>query len=163
MRRFTKKRVIGALSLIAVLALAGGAFAYFTSTGTGTGNATVGSSSTYTVTVGAPTGGTLYPGSGTDTVSIDVHNNSSGNQQVSNVAASLTANGSGDVYNANTSAYATGCKASWFTVTPSETGLPADLNGGGDYTTSATISMQDSNTNQNACQGVAPQVTVSAG
>ena len=64
MRRFTKTRVIAALSVIGVLALAGGAFAYFTSTGTGTGNATVGSSSTYTVTVGAPTGGSLYPGSG---------------------------------------------------------------------------------------------------
>ena len=81
---------------------------------------------------------------------------------MSNVAAAMTANTSGDVYNTNTSSYATGCKASWFTVTPSETGLPDDLAGGADYTTTATITMQDSNTNQNACQGVAPQVTVNA-
>lgn len=162
MLKITKKRVIGALTVVVVLAVASGAFAYFTSSGSGTGNATVGSASTYTVTVGAPTGGNLYPGSGTDTVSIDVHNNNSGHQQVSAVAASLTANSNGDVLNTSSGQTATGCKAAWFTVTPSQTGLPADVAGNGDYTTSATITMQDVNTNQNACQGVSPQLTVSA-
>lgn len=162
MRRFTKKRAVAALCLIALLAVAGGAYAYFTSTGTGTGNATVGSSSPFTVTTGGPTGGPLYPGSGTETITIDVHNASSGNQNVSSVAASLTQDSNGDVYDTNTSTYVTGCQASWFTVTPSQTGLPDDVAGGGDYNGSATITMQDVNSSQDACQGVAPQVTVNA-
>src|ERR671922_2342563 len=48
-RRFTKKRSIVALSVVAVLALAAGAYAYFTSTGHDTQSSSVGSATSWTV------------------------------------------------------------------------------------------------------------------
>jgi hypothetical protein len=157
-----KKRVLVGLS-VAMLAVAGAAFAYFTSTGSGTGNATVGNASNYTVTVGAPSGGELYPGSGTDTVKYSVKNNSAGHQNLATTTAALTTDGGGGVFDTTTSKFVDGCKASWFAVTNSSPSLPQDLAGGAEYTEgSATIVLKNEAENQNACQGLTPQVTVEA-
>ncbi len=79
MRRFTKKRLIGAVSLIAVLAVAGAAYAYFTSTGNGAGSGTVGAATNWGVT-STTSGGPLYPGisAADQTVHVTIKNNGSG-------------------------------------------------------------------------------------
>jgi hypothetical protein len=157
-----RKRVLVVLS-VAMLAVAGAAFAYFTSTGTGTGNATVGAPSTYTVTTAAPTGGLLYPGEGTDTVTYEVKNNSTGHPNLEETTAALTTDVGGGVYDTTSKAFVDTCKASWFTVVNSSPGVPVDLAGGTSYTKgSATIALKNEPVNQNACQSLTPQLTVDA-
>lgn len=160
---FKQKRIAAALGVLVALAMAVGAYAYFTSSGSGSGNATVGSSSNYTVTVDAATGGPLYPGSGTTNLAYHVKNAGQGQQQVSSITAALKANVAGDVYNTTTSAYVDGCKAYWFTVTNHPGTLPDNLAANANHNGDADLVLTDSNTNQDVCQGVKPQLTVSAG
>jgi hypothetical protein len=162
LRRFTKKRMLAALSVVAVLVGAGAAVAYFTSSGSGTGQASVGSSTAFTVNVAAATGGPLYPGSGTETLSYTVHNGSSGNQNLSSTSAAVAADSSGNITDHGTSV--AGCQAAWFTATNHAPTLPQNLAGGADSSAgSVDVTMQDSGTNQDACQGAHPDITVSAG
>ena len=60
---------IAAVGAVVVLAMAGGAYAYFTTTGSGTGSATVGANST--VTIAGTSASALYPGT-SSTVSFTV-------------------------------------------------------------------------------------------
>jgi hypothetical protein len=162
LRRFTKKRMLAALSVVAVLVGAGAAVAYFTSSGSGTGQASVGSSTAFTVNVAAATGGPLYPGSGTENLTYTVHNGSSGHQNLSSTSAAVAADNNGAITDNGTSV--TGCKASWFTATNHAPSLPQNLAGGADATGgNVDVTMQDSGTSQNACQGAHPDITVSAG
>lgn len=158
----SRKRVLGVVGVFAALAVAGASFAYFTDEGSGTGNATVGSSTKYNVTVDAATGGALYPGTGVDTLEYHVKNEGSGHQQLSSIAAALTEDASGNVYDTTAKAFASGCKASWFTVENSPGTLPDDLAGGATHDGSATVALKDEEESQNACQRVTPQLTVNA-
>jgi hypothetical protein len=156
---FTKGRLV-ALGVVAVLAVTGAAYAYFTSTGSGTGNATVGASTAFTVAVAAPTGGLLYPGSGTDTLSYTVHNPSAGAQNLSGTTAVVASSG-GNITQSGTPV--TGCLSSWFTATNTAPTLPQDLAGGATSTAgSVAVTMSDSGTNQNPCVSATPDITVSA-
>ncbi len=161
LRRFTKKRWVLPLSVVAVLAIAGGAFAYFTSSGSGTGQASVGSSTAFTVNASSDTSNSLYPGSGSETLTYTVHNPSSGAQNLTSTSASV-ASLNGDVTQGGTEV--TGCKASWFSaVNTAPTPLPQDLAGGTSSSQgSVLVTMSDSGTNQNACEGAKPDITVSA-
>jgi hypothetical protein len=161
MRRFMKKRVYVALTVVASLAIAASAFAYFTSSGSGTGSATVGSSTAFTVAVAPATGGPLFPGSGTQTLTYTVHNPSSGNQNLSGTTAAV-ASSAGNITSGGTAV--PGCLAADFTATnTAPTPLPQNLAGGANSTTgSVAVTMQDSGANQNACQGKTPDITVSA-
>jgi hypothetical protein len=80
-RLLKKKRVFIPLGVVASLAIAAGAFAYFTSTGSGTGSATVGSPANWTVT-DTSTPVTLYPGAGSFAVTGTVVNPTGGAHQL---------------------------------------------------------------------------------
>jgi len=159
-RLLRRKRVLVGLT-VAMLAVAGAAFAYFTSAGTGYGNATVGTAAAWEVTVAAPSGGPLFPGSGTDTLVYYVKNNSAGPVTLNTVTAKLRESG-GLVYSGGNPA--AGCWASWFTVGNSHGTLPYSVPGGTYIEGSATVALKEVATeNQDACEGVAPEVTVEAG
>lgn len=159
-RSITKKRSVVALSIVAVLAVAGGAYAYFSSTGSGTGTASVGTSSPWTVTPAAATGGPLVPGSGTETITYTVTNASSGHQKLNTTTASVASNSSGDVTTNGTDV--PGCLATWFTVTNTPPAA-ADLAGGATQTGgSLTVTMPNVNTNQDSCKGASPDITINA-
>jgi hypothetical protein len=148
------------------LALAGGgaAFAYFTSSGTGTSAGTVGTASNYTVLVSAPSGGPLTPGGANETFTYTVHNTSSGSQAITTASISV----------APDATHATaGCSAAWYQVSgtgittgnpATQTYAPAITIPAGGTSTSAqlafTVTLIDSGTNQDACEGDAPVVTV---
>jgi len=83
MKRFNKKRVVAGLAGVGILAIAAGAYAYFTTTGSGTATATVGSS-TALVIKGTVTGN-LYPGTSSP-VSLTIDNNSTGKQRVGTIS-----------------------------------------------------------------------------
>jgi hypothetical protein len=156
--KLNKKRTIATLIAIGALVIAGGAFAYFTASGSGTGQAAVGSASPWTVTFSA-TSGTMYPGAGTATMGYTVTNAGSGNQKLATAAASVNADTNGYVTSHGTSV--TGCQASWFTAANTPPSA-ADLAAGAHTTGSVAVTMTDASISQNACQGVTPDVTVSA-
>ncbi len=168
-RRLLNKRV-AAVATVATLAVAGAAFAYYTgSSNSATGSGTVGAATQWAVSQGTPTWSgsltALYPGAAADTeyLPFTVTNNGKGHQAVTSTVASLPAEGNGDAETAG-GADIPGCLASWFTVTvdASNPALPADVAPAGTYTGKVDLTMQDSGTNQNACQSAAPAVTVTA-
>jgi hypothetical protein len=161
LRRFTRKRAVVALTIVAVLAVAGGALAYFSSSGSGTGQASVGKSTALTVNVSSDSSGSLYPGSGTETLTYTVKNPSSGAQNLSATSTSV-ASLNGDITQGGVEL--TGCKVSWFTATnTAPTPLPQNLAGGATSTAgSVAVAMIDSGTNQDVCQNAKPDISVSA-
>ncbi len=175
MRKFTRKRYIGALAVIAVLAMAGAAVAFFTSTGNGTGSATVGSAGPWTVgESGTPTGGPLYPDAaiGTGHIQTDgytVTNAGSGSQNLNKVVISV-ANSDGSAWSSSTNNPSKpACTANDFSVGGAATGTAwTDNSLAGDYVAGAfksgtvTVQMIDNSKNQDNCQGVTVPLYMSA-
>jgi hypothetical protein len=155
--KLTKKRTIIAISAIAVLVVAGSAFAYFTSTGNGTGQATVGSASNWTVTPAAATG-TMYPGAGTSTIAYTITNASTGHQKLAATTALVNADTNG--YITANGVSVTGCLATWFTAN-NHSPAAADLAGAATTTGSVDVTMTDAAVAQDTCQGHTPDVKIS--
>jgi hypothetical protein len=129
-----------ALSVVAVLAAAGAAVAYFTSTGSGTGTASVGSSSA--VTIHGTAASTLYPGT-TSSVSFTVDNPSAGTEHV----------GAIHLGSVSTDAGHSTCDTTAFTM-PDVTVNHTFPNGNGQsVTATGTLTMADTGVSQDACQG----------
>ncbi len=145
--------------LIAVVA----AVAYFTgANGSGTGQATVGSSTAWTVSVtsGSATGGPIYPGSGTEKIPFIVTNGGGGSQNLKTVSYAINHDSSGNITQNGTAL--TGCSASWFSASAdsSNPALPDAVAASGTYAGKTDVTMSDSGTNQDPCQGATPDVTV---
>jgi hypothetical protein len=146
MRWITKKRAFVALGCTCALAVAGIAVAYFTSSGSGTGTATAGSSSA--VTLHATISSSLYPGSSSP-VSFTVDNPSSGVQRVGTVTlASITVDASHSE-----------CKTTISGGNPDFTMAAVPVNqvvnpgNGQSVSATGTLTMNETGTNQDPCQG----------
>ena len=161
LRRFTHKRlVVAAVTAVGMLALAAGAFAYFTSTGSGTGQAKVGSSTAFTVSVGQAAGGPLYPGTGSETLAYTIANPAgSGSQDLSAVSVTV-ASKNGDIIDGETEV--TGCSSDWFTASNSTPAPLGEIADGAQVTGTITVKMQDVAQSQDACQGHSPDINVNA-
>jgi len=149
MRKLMRKRILVPVAAIAALALAGIAFAYFTSSGTGQGTGTVGSDAGLTISnVTLPD--TLYPG-GTTRVNFRITNNSSSTAvQVGDVIADTSAGTNG----ISATSLPAGCDASWFTFDPVTVGTSIPAGGSVDET--GTLHFAESGTKQDACQRASP-------
>ena len=165
MRRFSKQHSrLAALSVVAVLVIAGAAIAYFTSSGSGTASATVGTSSALTIHGTIPS--TLYPGTSA-AVTFTGDNPSSGHQQVGTIhLASINACPSGDIWNgtacSNGGVEITSCESVetgasdtytanfWMPDVVANQDLPSG--NGQAITASGTLTMNDLNSSQNSCQ-----------
>jgi hypothetical protein len=157
MRFFGKKRAILALTVVATLVAAVGAYAYWTTTGSGTGSATV-ASSNGTVTLHASFANGLTPG-GSKTVSFTADNAGSSNLYVGTVTSVVSVS---NAYDATTNP--TGCKASWFSIPAvgENQVIPAGSNGLA-LTNSGTITFNDSGSeNQDGCKGATVTLTLSS-
>lgn len=152
MLKFTKKRVLIALSVVGTLAVASIALAFWTTSGSGSGSATAGSDAGVTV-AGDPANG-IYPG-GDAAVTTTVTNSSSTQAQyVSNLHVAISIDA------AHTTA---GCDASWFTYkadsqpsgdsNPHSVVLNTELAASGDTTVAGKVYMADTATNQDSCKG----------
>jgi hypothetical protein len=168
MKRLTRKN-LAAIAVTGALVLGGGgvAFAYFTSGGGGTGSADVGSTgaSDFAVTTTGPTTA-LLPGDGGQPFDVSIHNTGDTTSHIGTVYLSIA------TYAATTDAATAagadipGCSASWFAVTPSivvdhsvpvgstmlASGLGLDL---------PTISLTETGTDQDACQGASVGIAFS--
>lgn len=144
MFKLTKRRGI-ALGLFLTLAIAGGAYAYWTANGSGTGSATT-AAGTSAVTANQTTALTaMYPGDSPQTISGDFDNPNSGPVFINNVTvsiASVTAPGT--------------CDATDFTITGASMAVGAEVPAGvsqGSFT-GATIQFNNkAATNQDGCKG----------
>jgi hypothetical protein len=173
-RRFMKKRFILPLAAVSMLALAGGAYAYFSASGNGAGSATVGSASSFTVgETGTPTGGPLYPdaaigGSNIQTDTYTVTNPSKGNQNLNQVVISI-ASSDGSAWSSKADGTKPACTASDFSVGGqavgsawTDTSLAQDFAAGASHSATVTVEMVDNGKNQDNCQGVTVPLYFSA-
>lgn len=146
MRWITKKRALVALGCTCALAVAGIALAYFTSSGSGTGTATAGSSSA--VTLHATIANSLYPGSSSP-VSFTVDNPSSGVQRVGTVTlASISVDGA----HSTCSTTLTGGNPD-FTMAAVPVNQVVNPGNGQSVSATGTLTMNETGTNQDPCQG----------
>jgi len=163
MKRISLKTKIVTGAAVVALTLGGtAAYAFFTSTGSGTGSATVGTASPWTVDTIVTSGGPLYPGAGTETVTYHVTNGNNSAQMLN--AVNVVLDGGPNVLDANNAnAAVAGCLKADFVVTDSNPGLAGSVAASGVYTVgSATITMTNTIVSQNACQGVHPAFHVNA-
>ena len=143
-----KLAVLGAA--LAVVAIAGAAFAYFTNNGTGAGTASVGTSST--IELSSPLVGDLYPDGPDVAVTVTIHNPGAGSQHVGTVSGVVNTNNNG-----TPAVPGDDCLGSWFQVDPViyNATLTADDNaaGGTDEDTADTVvRMVDNGASQDACK-----------
>jgi hypothetical protein len=84
-------------------------------------------------------------------------------ERLARVVASVPATRGGDARTAG-GADIRGCRAKWFTVVVDRTNrpLPARLAPGASYRGKIKLTMRDSGTNQDACRGTAPAVSITA-
>ena len=160
---FTTRRRIAIAAVATTFALAGGgaAFAFFTTTGSGTGSATVGSATTWGVSLSDPTGGPLLPGSGTETFTYTVTNNSPSSNQALKTLTTTIPSSAGDILVSGVAV--PGCLATWFTATVATGPTPTfgtAMVPGDTATGTVTVTMSDPDVNQDACQGQTPDVQV---
>ncbi len=146
MKLITKRRAFFALTAALVVAVAGGAYAYFTTSGSGTGTAAVGSSSA--VTLHATVTGSLYPGTSSP-VSFTVDNPSSGKQRVGTITlASITV----DAGHSECSTVITGGTPD-FTMAAVAVNATFASGNAQAVTPTGSLSMNETGTNQDKCQG----------
>lgn len=172
------RKLVALLLFGAVLALAGGAYAYFTSGGGGTGNASVGSSTALAVATQGETGD-MFPGYLQSVVPFTITNPAHFKQTFAAVSPAVAQADSGpnagDILTGTLEGGAPdpttavpGCLASWFTPTltnPIADPITLDATGGTNDSysgNSITVTMTESGSNQDPCQGSTPLITVVA-
>lgn len=137
----------GAIAIVAALAIAGGAWAYFSSSGTGQGQATGGSAPVVTLTGGSATQA-LYPGGAAATIPVVVnidHDAPVGAVRVADV-----------VKPAACSAISDSAFQAWFASTPSAPVGPVVA--GTPSNTSVSVSLLESGTDQSCLENAAVTV-----
>ena len=150
--RTSRKKLAVVAGGLAVLAFAGAAFAYFTNSGSGTGSASVGSSSE--IALSSPLVGDLYPDGADVPVTVTIDNPGSGAQYVDTVSGVVETDDNG------TPSTADDCLGSWFEV--DDITYQDTLAAGGSDTADTNVRMNDSGSNQDACQGDTLTITWSS-
>jgi len=146
MKRFTKKRVLAGLAGISALAIAAGAYAYFSTTGSGTATATVGTSSALVIK-GTVTGN-LYPGTSSP-VSLTIDNGSSGKQRVGTISLEKI---TPDAGHSSCSVVISGANPD-FTMPDIVVNKVFGPGSGQAVTPNGSLTMNDTGVSQDACQG----------
>jgi hypothetical protein len=131
----SKKGIVLLATMVAAVAAAVGAYAYFTSAGSGSGNATVGASSNIVITNDTPVAN-LYPGGADVPVTLHLQNPGGGNEYVNDVSGTVADNA--------------GCLGAWFQVDTKH--FAAEINHGATATTTTNVRMLDAAANQDVCQ-----------
>jgi hypothetical protein len=149
-----KKRMtalIAGSAIIAIAAVSGVAYAYWTSSGTGSGSATTGTSAGFTVTSQDPTGGPLTPGGGGETVGFTITNPGPGVLKLSSVVITV-ANDDGSTW--TPTGDAAGCSTLDYAIA-APTVTYGNILALGNRTGTVVVTMNNLGTNQDACKNVA--------
>jgi hypothetical protein len=147
MRHLGKRRLIPvAIGLVAVVALSGAAYAFWTSGGTGNGSADVSTTTSVTVNL-TSTIDDMYPGDSAQTLSGDFTNPNPGPVFITSVTVSISSVTLGGLP-------APACSAADFTLTGAVMAVGAEIpNGTGGSWGGATIQFNDTASNQDGCKG----------
>jgi hypothetical protein len=142
LKRRTRRTTI--LATVVIMSLAGvAAFAYWTTSGEGTGEAHVNNPSSNLQVESTPASG-LFPGASTE-VTVKIHNISTTESVHTELLETVLTGNSQE---------ATGCKKTWFTVSPATQGIVKELAPEETLTAKVTVTMLDPETeNQDACKG----------
>ena len=164
--RFTKKRVLSALGVLSVLAIASVALAYWTTSGSGSGTATAGSDAGVTVD-GNPADG-ITPGGSVAVTSV-IHNAHDQPQYVRSLTVTISVS---NAYHATSNP--TGCKAADFTYeadaddgtnpasNPHTSDVSTDIAANGTKSVSGLVHMADTSSNQDGCKNATVTLTYAA-
>ena len=173
MRRFTRKRVVAALSLIAVLAVAGGAYAYFTARARGMAAEQSACQTGYVVT-DTSTPVTLYPGTGSFGITGTVNNPGAANQGLGSLTVAITSptpgsNPGDPSHPCSASDFALSGGSGWVVASGGDSatytypsGNELDHAATVNFPTGLSISMVDRDYDQDNCQGATVNWTDSA-
>lgn len=159
MFQFLKKKRTLVLAAVAVLALTGGAIAYWTAGGAGTGSGSAASGQQGLVVNQTTTLSAMYPGDSAQTLSGNFDNPNPGPSRVGTVTVSI-----GSVTKA-TGAVAGTCDASDFTVANATMTVNAEVPSGNAQGawTGATIKFNNkAGANQDQCKGATVSLSYSA-
>ncbi|HVC67269.1 MAG TPA: hypothetical protein VND44_06710 [Acidimicrobiales bacterium] len=163
-RHIDRKVMMLALAAGLTFGAGGIAAAYFTSSGTGSGRADVGTTTgAFDVTTGGPAT-PLLPGDGPRAFDVAITNTSGADAHIGTVYEAVARYGdSGDAATQD-GADIPGCLAGWFSVTPSlavdelvAPGATVHASDGGHPL--PTVTLSESATNQDACQGRSVGIT----
>lgn len=141
-----KRRTIIALAAIFTLAGTGAAFAYWTASGNGVGAATTGTSTAFTVTSVAAVGD-LLPGGAGQTVDFTVTNPGDSAQTLNLVTVAL-ADSEGVAW-----VPIDGCLLADYTAVVSTAPTYGPIAAGGTAVGTVTVTLADTEADQNACKG----------
>ncbi len=147
--KITKKRVLTALSVVGVLAVAAISYAYWTAGGSGDGTATAGSTAGITVNQ-TPVLDAMYPGDSAQTLSGDFTNTNDGPAYVGTVTASIDSVVKADDAPAGT------CAAGDFTLDHAVMTVNAQVPSGentGSWSDSTIQFNNKADINQDSCKG----------
>lgn len=149
--KFTKKRAVVALAAVGILAVAGIAFAYWTTTGSGSGSGSV-ASSNGTITLHGTVTNALTPG-GSSSVTFTADNAGTSNLYVGKVHLDSVAADAGH----------SGCAVADFTM-PDVTENNEVAAGASAHAlpTNGTISYANTDVSQDACKGASLTLTLSS-
>lgn len=152
------KRRTTIVAMTAVLVLFGGvAFAYWTSSGSGTGHGTTGDGTDLAVSSPGPTGPGLTPGGPNQSIPFTVTNPGTGTQDLTSVTV-IVADENGDPWVSEP----VGCTAADYTV-----GTPVitydQIPGGSSISGTVTLTMNNLDSNQDACKGLDVPLYFTAG
>ncbi|HEY1855607.1 MAG TPA: hypothetical protein VGG40_13570 [Solirubrobacterales bacterium] len=153
MNRLIRKGMAPALAVLAVLGIAAGAYAYFSTTGSGTATATVGNSSA--VVIKGTVSGNLYPGS-SSTVTFTIDNSSSGKQRVGTISLEKI---TPDVTHSTCSTVITGGNPD-FTMAEVAVNKVYGPGNGQAVTPTGSLTMNETGVSQDACQGATLTLTL---
>jgi hypothetical protein len=147
-----KKRTLGVISAIAVLAVAGLAIAYWTTTGSGSGSGSV-AAGNGTLTLHGTISSALTPG-GNSAVAFTADNSGTSSLQVGTVHA---------VVSIEKEHAKEGCEASDFTIADTtENQVIAAGAEGAELAQAGSIAMTDTEANQDACKGASISLELSS-
>lgn len=105
----------------------------------------------------------LYPDGAGESLPFTIANSRAGNESLRAVTVSLLTAPNGDAETA-AGADIPGCLARWFTavVDPANAAFPPQVTPDASYAGRIALTMRDSDTDQNACRGATPAVSVTA-
>ena len=142
------KRTAIALATVVTLAGATAAFAYWTAMGSGSGEATTGESTSFVVTTESA-GGEIAPGSAGETVDFTVTNPGTGTLQLAAVTVAL-ADAEGEPW-----VPAAGCQLADYSVSITTLPTYGAIAPGDSVSGTVTVTLENTEANQDACQGQA--------
>lgn len=153
--RKSKKNILIAAVTVGLLAIGGGAFAYWTVTGAGTGAASTGVTSGTITVVQTSTVSNLRPGGAAQTLSGNFNNSDTSPVYVATVTAAI-----GSVVKSGT-APGGACTAADYTLSNAVMTVAAQIQPGtgqGAWT-GATLAFNNTGANQDGCQGATVNLT----